>query len=170
MLLHTPYKHSMTKPRILRAPLAALLLLSLFSTAPAARAQDRDQLHTLTRDELDVIKILTRQEDAWNKGDLNSFLSGYKESPDLLFVGHQISHGYDQMVADYKHNYPNHDSMGTLSYSEIEPHMLDEKFAVLAGHYKLERSKKNGGNAEGLFSLVLEKTEQGWKIVVDTTS
>jgi ketosteroid isomerase-like protein len=146
---------------------ALLLLVPAFGVPIALHAQGLDQLHTLTRDELDVIKVLTRQEDAWNKGDLDSFVTGYKNSPDVLFVGRQISRGYDQMVADYKHNYPTRESMGTLSYTDLEPHLLDDRFAVVIGHYRLERSKKNGGNADGVFSLVLEKTEKGWKILVD---
>ena len=73
------------------------------------------------------------------------------------------------MVADYKHGYPNKDAMGTLAYSGLEPHILDERFAVVVGHFRIERSKKNGGTADGLFSLVLEKTKEGWKIIVDNT-
>jgi len=46
---------------------------------------------------------------------------------------------------------------------------LDERFAVCTGRYQLDRGKKMGGVATGLFSLVLEKTNAGWKIVVDHT-
>ena len=153
-----------------------LLLAPIFSLSPELRAQTApaspatDQLHTLTRDELDVVKVLTKQEAAWNRGDIDAFATGYKNSPDILFVGRQISRGYDQMLADYKHNYPNKDAMGTLSFSELEPHILDEHYAVVLGHYKLERAKKAGGNAEGIFSLVFEKTDTGWKIIVDHTT
>jgi hypothetical protein len=38
------------------------------------------------------------------------------------------------------------------------------------GRYHLERGKKEGGNSGGLFSLVLEKTDKGWKIIVDHTT
>ena len=117
-----------------------------------------------------MVKVLIAQERAWNDGDLDGFAKGYKNSPDTLFVGHQVSRGYDQMLADYKHNYPNKEAMGTLSFSELEAHPLDEKFAVVLGKYHLERTKKNGGNAEGVFSLVLEKTDKGWKIIVDHTT
>ena len=47
---------------------------------------------------------------------------------------------------------------------------LDEHYAVVLGHYHLDRSKKGGGNADGFFSLVLEKTDAGWKIIVDHTT
>ena len=137
---------------------------------PQPQAKAPDQLRVLSRDELDVIKVLTAQERAWNKGDLESYASGYKKSPETLFVGRQISRGYDQMLADYRGNYPNKDAMGTLSFTELEPHLLDEHYAVVLGHYHLDRSKKAGGNADGIFSLVLEKTDAGWKIIVDHTT
>ncbi len=155
--------------RTLRTLCFALPLL-LPAVVHAQATLKADQLHTLTRDELDLVKVLTKQESAWNRGDLENFATGYKNSPDVLFVGRQISRGYDQMLNDYRHNYPSRDAMGTLSFTELEPHLLDERFAVLLGHYRLERSKKAGGNAEGIFSLVLEKTKDGWKIIVDHTT
>ena len=151
-----------------------VLLLALITAPVAGHAQletkPPDQLRTLSRDELDVIKVLTSQEKAWNRGDLEAFASGYKDSPDLIFIGHQVSRGFGQMVLDYKRNYPNKEAMGTLSFSEIEPRLLDEHFAVVIGHYRVDRSKKAGGAAEGLFSLVFEKTEKGWKIILDHTT
>jgi ketosteroid isomerase-like protein len=60
--------------------------------------------------------------------------------------------------------------MGTLTFSELEVHPMNEKFAVCIGKYHLDRAKKLGGATEGIFSLVLEKTDQGWKIVVDHTT
>jgi ketosteroid isomerase-like protein len=144
-----------------------LLLTSLLQAQAPAKA---DQLRTLTRDELDIVKVLTKQEGAWNRGDVDAFATGYKNSPETLFVGRQISRGYDQMVNEYKHNYPTRDAMGTLSFTDLEPHLLDEHFAVVLGHYHLDRSKKAGGSAEGIFSLVFEKTKDGWKIIVDHTT
>jgi ketosteroid isomerase-like protein len=157
---------------------SALLLAPILCRASAAwtqaptqqTAHAPDPLRALSREELDVVKVLTRQEDAWNRGDLDAFATGYKKSPDLLFVGRQVSRGFDDVIADYKHNYPNKDSMGTLSFSDIEPHVLDEHFAYVIGRYKVERSKKAGGNAEGIFSLIFEKTPDGWKIIVDHTT
>jgi ketosteroid isomerase-like protein len=129
-----------------------------------------DQLRTLSRDELDIIKVLTAQERAWNRGDIDAFLSGYKDSPDLIFIGRQVSHGFAQLQTDYKHNYPNKDAMGALSFSELEPHLLSDRFAVVLGHYRVDRNKKAGGPADGIFSLVFEKTDKGWKIIVDHTT
>jgi ketosteroid isomerase-like protein len=123
-----------------------------------------EPLHTATREELDVIKVLLAQEAAWNRGDIPAFVSGYKDSPDTLFITHQISRGYAGLVDQYKRDYPNRAAMGTLTFSELEVHTLDENFAVCIGKYHLERGKKDGGNAGGIFSLVFEKTTDGWKI------
>ncbi len=160
--------------RRIPAVFSPILLLALFGSfaPPPAFSQDKppDQLRTLSRDELDVVKVLTMQEKAWNQGNLEQYASGYKNSPDILFIGHNVSRGFDAMISDYRHNYPNKDAMGTLTFSELEPHVLDEKFAIVIGKYHLERGKKAGGPADGLFSLVFEKTDKGWKIVVDHTT
>ena len=157
--------------RDLASTLLVASLLSFPSPAPLT-AQDRPlaQLRTLSRQELDIIKVLTAQENAWNRGDLDGFLRGYKESPDTLFIGRQISRGFNPLVEDYRHNYPTKDAMGTLTFSDLETHLLDEHFAVVLGKYRVDRSKKAGGPADGFFSLVLEDTEKGWKIVVDHTT
>jgi ketosteroid isomerase-like protein len=149
----------------------ACLLTLLASFAVAASAQEKaDQLRTMTHDELAIVKVLTAQENAWNRGDIEAFATGYKNSPDTIFIGSQISHGYAQMLNDYKRNYPNRDAMGTLAFSELEPHMIDDHVAIIIGRYHLDRNKKAGGNADGIFSLIFEKTDVGWKIIVDHTT
>jgi len=150
---------------------SALVFALLLTPAAPAHAQDQpNPLHTATRAELDVVKVVLAQEKAWNDGDLEGYAKGYKDSPDTLFIGKQISRGYAQMLEDYKHNYPTKASMGTLGFSELEVHSLSDTFAICLGKYHLDRSKKEGGPADGLFSLVLEKTDQGWKIVLDHTT
>ncbi len=152
----------------LRRPLrvAALFLLII---VPSLHAQ-APSLHTATQQELEVVKVLLKQEAAWNRGDLDSFAQAYKDSPDTLFISRQVSRGYTAMLAEYHQNYPTRAAMGTLGFSELEVHKLDDTFAVCIGKYRLERPKKDGGNADGTFSLVFEKTEKGWKIVVDHTT
>jgi ketosteroid isomerase-like protein len=151
-----------------------LLLLFTAITIPGARAQDStdttSNLHTATRQELDVIKVLLAQEAAWNRGDMEGFVHAYKDSPDIIFLSHQVNRGYAGLLDQYRRDYPSKAAMGTLSFSGLEVHSLDDRFAVCIGKYELDRGKKDGGHSEGLFSLILEKTDQGWKIVVDHTT
>jgi ketosteroid isomerase-like protein len=157
-------------PMTLRTSLC-FVAFSLILAAPAvATAQQSNPLHTASRQELNIIKVLVAQENAWNKGDLAGFTSSFKDSPDTLFITHQLFRGFAGLLDEYKHDYPNKAAMGTLTYSDLEVHPLDENFAVVVGKYHLERTKKDGGSADGLFSLVFENTDNGWKIVVDHTT
>ena len=65
--------------RFFVAPL--LIATTLYLPVPApAQNPDRppDQLRTLSREELDVIKVLTQQERDWNRGEFVLFDTGYK--------------------------------------------------------------------------------------------
>jgi len=106
----------------------------------------------------------------WNRGDIAAFATCYKDSPDILFIGHGISRGYSQMVATYRTAYPTREKMGVLGFSQLEVQPLDEHFATVTGHFHLERTAAGGGNADGYFLLVFEKTPSGWKIVRDDTT
>lgn len=156
---------------MLLRPALRLATVLLFLLAPISlRAQDSNPLHTASRQELDVIKVILAQEDAWNKGDMEGFVSGYKDAPDTLFITHQVSRGFSGLLEQYRRDYASRASMGTLSYSELEVRSLDENYAVVIGKYHLDRAKKDGGGAGGLFSLVFEKTDKGWKIIIDHTT
>jgi len=159
-------------PNSRRLAFLAVVVLLAFLPTLAARPvfAQNDNLKMATQQELDVVKVLLKQEAAWNRGDIDSFALGYKNSPDTLFISGTVHRGFDNMLAEYHQNYPTKESMGTLIFSALEVHPLGDDHAVCVGRYRLERSKKSGGNAEGIFSLVLEKTPDGWKIVVDHTT
>lgn len=137
---------------------------------PVTRAQNGAALTLMSHDALELVKVLTAQERDWNSGNLDGFLQGYKKSEETTFVSGSVQHGWDQMAAHYRASYPNRETMGQLSFSDLEPRLLNDHVAVMTGKYSLERGKKFGGNASGLFSLVFEKTDAGWKIVLDHTS
>jgi uncharacterized protein (TIGR02246 family) len=119
----------------------------------------------------DAIKaVLNRQVADWNRGDLDAFATGYKNSADILFIGSRVEHGYAGMLAGYKAHYPTREAMGTLSFSELAVQPLDERLATVTGEFHLVRTTAGGGNANGYFLLVVEKTAAGWKIVRDDTT
>ncbi len=118
----------------------------------------------------EIRAVLDKQVADWNRGDMEAFVTGYKNSPDILFIGSSISRGYAQMVETYRKNYGTKEKMGTLSFSQLEVQPLDERFATVTGHFHLERTAAGGGNADGHFLLVFEKTPDGWKVVRDDTT
>ncbi len=150
---------------------ALFLASSVCLGAALASAQSpTNDLHTASRVELDVVKVVLAQEKAWNAGNIDAYLQAYKNSPDTIVIGTHVDRGYNQISDDYRHNYSDRAAMGTLGYSELEVHSLSADYAVCIGKYHLDRSKKEGGPADGLFSLVLEKTAEGWRIVLDHTT
>jgi ketosteroid isomerase-like protein len=114
--------------------------------------------------------VLDKQVVDWNQGNIEAFATGYKNSPDILFMGSKISRGYAQMLDTYRKGYSTKEKMGILSFTGLEVQPLDERFATVTGNFHLERTAAGGGNADGYFLLVVEKTSDGWKIVRDSTT
>src|SRR5690242_10721777 len=110
---------------------AFLFVLVALLAGGSVWGQDLESLTTASREQLDVVKVLIAQRDAWNRGDINGFIQAYKAAPDTLMVTHQISHGFAELAESYRHDYPNHAAMGTLSFSGIEARALDPKFAIV---------------------------------------
>ncbi|HEX3435256.1 MAG TPA: nuclear transport factor 2 family protein [Pseudacidobacterium sp.] len=121
-------------------------------------------------DESNIRKVLADQITAWNQGDIDTFMKGYKNSPDTTFIGKTRQHGWQQVLERYKRGYPTKEAMGTLDFSDLEVRMLGSDHAVVTGRYHLARDASGGGDASGIFSLVWEKTAEGWKIILDHTS
>ena len=149
--------------RMLVTAIAAGLLAPCALSAPAQNPPRSAQSAA-------IVATLNRQADDWNRGDLDAFAKGYKNSPDILFMGRTIRRGYDQMLAGYRTSYPNRAAMGKLTFSNLEVQPLDERFATATGRFYLERTAAGGGDASGHFLLVVEKTDAGWKIVRDDTT
>jgi ketosteroid isomerase-like protein len=142
--------------------LATVVLLLCMPLALTAQSPSTDAQAILT--------VLNKSADDWNRGDLDAFATSYKNSPDILFMGRTIQHGYAQMLAHYKGAYTNPAAMGTLRFAELAVQPLDKRFATVTGRFHLERTTAGGGNADGYFLLVVEHTPAGWKIVRDDTS
>ncbi len=130
--------------------------------------------HAGTPDEAAIRGVLDAQVAAWNRGDVVTFMQGYRDSPTTTFIGKTIAHGYANILARYQKIYSDKDKMGQLAFSDLEVHQLDAHFATVTGHFHLARSADAGGNTEGIFSLVFEKSAEkpgmGWKIILDHTS
>jgi uncharacterized protein (TIGR02246 family) len=127
-------------------------------------------VHASTQDEAAIRGVLDAQVAAWNRGDVVAFMQGYNNSPDTTFVGKTVAHGFSNILDRYRKNYVDKEKMGQLTFSELEVHPLDAHFATVTGRYHLARTASAGGEAQGIFSLVFEKTSAGWKIILDHTS
>jgi ketosteroid isomerase-like protein len=130
--------------------------------APANRSVSRDA------DRAVIHGVLQAQQEAWNRGNVDAFLTGYWQSPELTFSGSNgVSHGWDGVLARYKKNYPDRAAMGELDFSELEFRFLGRDAALVLGNWHLQREK---GDIGGVFTLVWQRFPEGWKIIHDHTS
>lgn len=121
--------------------------------------------------EADVRAVLDTQVSAWNRGDIGQFMTTYLDSPSLTFTGRDgVTRGYRPVLERYRAKYSTREAMGTLRFSEIEVRLIGDSAALVLGRFDLTRTQAGGGNSTGRFTLVLQKTGRGWKIVHDHTS
>jgi uncharacterized protein (TIGR02246 family) len=145
---------------------AGLLILAigaflpfLSSARPASDAR---------RERKAIGQVLSDQQRAWNRGDVDAFLEGYWHSPELTFSGSSgIARGWDQVRARYRKSYPNRAAMGRLDFSSLEYRFLGQDAALVLGNWHLAREK---GDLGGVFSLVWQRFPEGWRIIHDHTS
>lgn len=114
--------------------------------------------------------VLEAQTAAWNRGDLVTFVDTYKDSPDITFLGKALTRGRAEVLERYRRNYGTPEKMGKLRFAILESTSLGKDHALIIGQFFLTRTAAGGGDATGHFSLILEKTKQGWKIIHDHTS
>lgn len=117
-----------------------------------------------------VAALLNAQADAWNHGDLDKFMTGYVKSGELSFYssGGEL-HGYEALKKRYETRYgTNRDSMGKLQFFDLNVTELGAKHAMCLGHWHLERTGQ--ASLAGLFTLILQRSDDGWRILHDHTS
>ena len=138
-----------------------LLFAAIMIAMPQARAAE-------TGSKAAIRAMLDKQIDAWNRGDLDTFMETYWNSPKTAYVGaNGIIRGWQGVLDRYKRTYPDRTAMGKTTFSDLEITMVAPDAAVILGHWHLERTD---GQLGGVFSLVVRKFPEGWRIILDHTS
>ena len=120
------------------------------------------------KDEAAIKLMLTNQTQAWNAGDINSFMIGYWQSDSLLFIGKNgPKYGYQTTLNNYKKGYPDTAAMGKLTSTVISFKKLSNEYYFVIGKWHLTRTISN---IEGHYTLLLQKIKGKWVIVADHSS
>src|SRR5207253_3040249 len=95
----------------------------------------------------EIRKVMEDQSAAWNRGDIEGFMRGYWNSPNLKFVsGTNVTSAWQPTLDRYKKNYDSRAKMGTLTFSDLEITVLSKDAAVVLGSWSLQReTDKPGG-------------------------
>lgn len=123
-----------------------------------------------------IRRVMAEQQAAWNRADVDAFMQGYKDAPDTTFVGSSVRKGYRAILESYRRHYAGKAQMGRLTFSGIEVRLLpcaggEVRYAAVTGHFHLDRAAHGeAAQDDGVYSLLWEKTAQGWKIILDHSS
>jgi beta-aspartyl-peptidase (threonine type) len=140
--------------------LLGLVLLFFARSQPGFSAADRAAIR----------KVLQEQDAAWNAGKLEEFMQGYWHSPEMrYFSGDVVRHGWDELYERYRDRYQNNKTgMGKLTFSDEEIDGLGPDVALVRGRWQVELN--DGTRPHGLFTLIMKKLPEGWRIIHDHTS
>jgi len=151
---------------LLLGALLALAGLGRVGSAMAATAGDATAIR----------QVMDQQQAAWNRGDVADFMRGYKDASDTTFVGTSVRKGYQTILESYRRHYANKAQMGRLTFSDFDVRLLpdahgDVRYAAVTGRFHLDRTAHGeAAKDDGVFSLLWEKTADGWKIILDHSS
>lgn len=116
-----------------------------------------------------IRSVLGAQQNAWNTGNLEAFMDGYYQGPELRFVsGSKVTTGWQQTLDNYKKTYTSKEAMGTLVFSELEITCTGRSHAYVSGAWQLNFPENQP--VGGRFTLIFKKIKSNWKIVYDHTS
>src|SRR5438105_11652727 len=144
------------------------LFLALVLVLGAAILEAADGQSGNAADISEIRAVLSEQQEAWNRGDIDGFMNGYAHAETTVFVsGDEVTRGWQTVRDRYLKKYGDRAKMGTLTFSELEIEKLGPDSAVAFGRWEL---KRESDNPHGRFTLIFRKTPDGWRIVHDHTS
>lgn len=146
-----------------------LALAILLISVPGALSQ------TAGNPQAAIEHVLRTQQDAWNHHDLEAFMAGYWNSPDLTFFsGANESQGWQATLDRYRATYQSSGKeMGKLDFSDLRIEPLGPDAAFVRGVWQLTMANEktsDGKSPHGRFTLIFRKFPDGWKIIHDHTS
>ncbi len=141
-----------------------LFLALIISAAPCNQAAAKGPDDT----RIAIRAVLDRQAQGWNEGDIEEYMAGYCHSDSLRFAsGGSVFYGWQATFERYKRRYPDKAAIGLLEFSNLDITLISDDAALVFGQWKL---KRENDEPWGLFTLLMKKTDLGWRVVYDHTS
>jgi ketosteroid isomerase-like protein len=153
-----------TLEKPLKGQFSPLLALCILSATAAQASQQKQKADAVT----EIRSVLSAQQEAWNRGDIDGFMNGYARSRSTIFVSEDtVRRGWETVRVRYKKKYSDRAKMGMLTFSDLEIASLGSDTAVVLGRWQL---KRRSDKPRGRFTLIFRRLPEGWRIVHDHTS
>jgi ketosteroid isomerase-like protein len=119
------------------------------------------------KDAKTIQSIMDRQVKAWNEGNIDGFMAGYRKSDEFTFQGGKKRvKGWEALRAMYKKNYAG-EKMGELEFTDIEMKPLGKGYVLVTAQWRVTTKEEV---KEGLFTLIFQRFGKDWKIIHDHSS
>lgn len=120
------------------------------------------------QDVLEIRTVMESQVEAWNNGNAEAFMEGYWKNDDLAFTGGKgITYGWQAALDRYLTSYPDKEAMGELTFTDLQVRRTSASTAFTTGQWTLNRT---ADTLSGRFTLIWEKINGDWLIIVDHSS
>lgn len=118
----------------------------------------------------EVRAVWNTSVEAWNRGDLDTFMNLYWNSPDLVFFSNKTeTRGWQQTLDRYRAAYKAEGrQMGTLDFPKLDFKVLGPEAVLARGQWRLKMP--DGKESTGMTSVTFQKLPEGWRIVHDHSS
>lgn len=117
----------------------------------------------------EVEALLVRSAAAWNRGDLDTFLSDYALDSTTTFVaGGHVHYGFDWIRENYAPGFEPGADRDSLRFEETAARALGHDVFLATARFVLFDG--DAVSASGPFTLILQRRGGEWKIVHDHTS
>jgi uncharacterized protein (TIGR02246 family) len=135
--------------------LAFLLLATPVAASPAS-------------DRASILSVVHRMERAWNRGDFQGYMAGFKK-PDVVFVsGGRFQDGWKGTLDHYIRDYGGSPQRrGRLHFYNMKIELLAPDAAMLIGQYRLARGPRI---SEGVNTRLFRKLKGRWLITINHVS
>ena len=131
------------------------VLMSLLSTPVLAQTQD----------EKDILALMRLEEEYWNKGDIEAYVSLYAphDSVRMIYSSGAV-YGKDSILAFYKKYWPK-ERMGQLTLDGERLERLSPDYYFVSGFFHVRYP--DGRAINGRFSGLMKKIKGRWYIYTD---
>lgn len=116
-----------------------------------------------------VGELLTRSQEAWNGGDLAGFVGWYRRGPETTFLGAAgLTHGWEAIRDRYADRFAPGAARDSLRFEDLETRPLAPNLGLATARYVLFQG--DSVTATGVFTIIVQRTPEGWRIIHDQSS
>lgn len=147
----------------------ALMLAADWSFAADSHSASCTVTATLAEaDKKQILDVIGRMQDAWNRGDFRGYMAGFK-NPGVVFVsGGRFQDGWQGTLDHYVRDYgASLDTRGRLRFYHIQVEILAPDAAQLISHFELIRPQHP---QYGINTRLMRKIDGHWVIALNHVS